>query len=594
MYVVVNFDALAQASDFRIERRQVVFLCWMQDSNPEGLWNPISSRLNACWQTDWAIEDQAKNLNSTASPYDQQAFSPPDPTAIWHSHLALVIYIFVVVNFDALAQASDFWIERRQVVFLCWMLDSNPEGLWNPISSRLNACWQTDWAIKDQAKNLNSTARPYDQQAFSPPDPTAIWHSHLALAIYIFVVLRKHIVTYMERHGLFNPLQHGFRLGRSCLSQLIAHYDQILELLANGVNVDVVYIDFAKAFDKVDFMVTLKKLKGLGISGKVGKWIHSFLTNRSQVVLVWNARSQAKAVKSGVPQGSVLGPLLFLVLISDIDEGIARAFLSSFADDTRIGSQIASESESLALQADLCSLLMDHREQHGTKRRQVWVPTVWNKSRTPKQHLIQIKFWKHHPRKRLHQRPGHHYEQWCYIQSTCTYQECHNWGTATMFMDPQDIQYQAPHPNVDTVEILSPEQARLLQPTMVSFEKRRHPGSWNGPETIPAQDLKYAESVILAAAETTMAFLPRTKKREIPNYLCLAHPGRSSAKYKHSWTDTQDNSQVAPTSRKRMCHTYSEKDCSPRCKETLLCQFACTWTATLQHSTYWHPQYNTV
>ena len=160
----------------------------MQDSNPKGLWNPIFSRLNACWQTDWAIEDQAKNLNSTARPYDQQTFSPPDPTAIWHSHLALAIYIFAVVNFDVLAQASDIRIEKRQLVFLCWLQDSNPEGLWNPIFSRLNACWQTDWAIKDQAKNLNSTARPYDQQAVSPPDLTAIWHSHLALAIYIFAV----------------------------------------------------------------------------------------------------------------------------------------------------------------------------------------------------------------------------------------------------------------------------------------------------------------------------------------------------------------------------------------------------------------------
>ena len=188
IFVVVNFDALAQASDIRIERRQVFFLCWRQDSNPEGLRHLFASRLNTCWQTDWAIEDQAKNLNSTARPYDQQAFSPPDPTAIWHSHLALAIYIFVVVNFDALAQASDIRIERRQVVFLCWRQDSNPEGLRHLFASRLNACWQTDWAIEDHAKNLNSTARPYDQQAFSPPDPTAIWHSHLALAIYIFVV----------------------------------------------------------------------------------------------------------------------------------------------------------------------------------------------------------------------------------------------------------------------------------------------------------------------------------------------------------------------------------------------------------------------
>ena len=161
IFVVLNFDALAQASDFRIERRQVVFLCWEQDSNPGDLRHLFASRLNACWQTDWAIEDHAKNVNSTARPYDQQAFSPLDPTAIWHSHLALAIYIFVVLNFDALAQASDFRIERRQVVFLCWEQDSNPGDLRHLFASRLNACWQTDWAIEDHAKNVNSTARPY-------------------------------------------------------------------------------------------------------------------------------------------------------------------------------------------------------------------------------------------------------------------------------------------------------------------------------------------------------------------------------------------------------------------------------------------------
>ena len=194
----------------------------------------IASRLNTRWQTDWAIGDQTKNLNSTACPYDQRAFSSLDPTVSWLSHLALAIYIYVVVNFDALAQASDIQIERRQVVLFCWMQDltfarcsgilhiwcqilmllismlwnrqaifkskgdklcSSAEcRIWNlrprhQMVSRLNARWQTDWAIEDQAKNLNSKARPYDQRTFSPLDPTSSWLSHLALAIYIFVVV---------------------------------------------------------------------------------------------------------------------------------------------------------------------------------------------------------------------------------------------------------------------------------------------------------------------------------------------------------------------------------------------------------------------
>ena len=112
-------DKLSSSAECRIRTHQ-------------GLRHQIASRLNARWQTDWAIEDQAKNLNSTARPYDQPAFSPLDPTAVWHSHLALAIYMFVVVNFNALTQASDIRIERKQVVFLCWMQDSNPSGSQTP------------------------------------------------------------------------------------------------------------------------------------------------------------------------------------------------------------------------------------------------------------------------------------------------------------------------------------------------------------------------------------------------------------------------------------------------------------------------------
>ena len=154
----------------------------------QGPRNQIASRLNAHWQTDWAIEDQAKNLNSTARPYDQRAFSPLGPTVSWLSHLALAINIFVVVNFDALAQEAIFKSKGDK---LCSSAECRiwTRGPKLPIASRLNARWQTDWAIEDQAKSLNSTARPYDQRAFSPLGPTVSWLSHLALAINIFVVV---------------------------------------------------------------------------------------------------------------------------------------------------------------------------------------------------------------------------------------------------------------------------------------------------------------------------------------------------------------------------------------------------------------------
>ena len=103
----------------------------------------------------------------------------------------------------------------------------------------------------------------------------------------------------------------------------------------------------------MDFSVTLRKLNNLGITGKVGRWIHSFISDRTQTVLVNGTRSDPADVKSGVPQGSVLGPLIFLILIGDIDQNIAHSFLSSFADDTRVGHAVDSHNDSANLQNDL-------------------------------------------------------------------------------------------------------------------------------------------------------------------------------------------------------------------------------------------------
>lgn len=166
-------------------------------------------------------------------------------------------------------------------------------------------------------------------------------------------VIRKKIVKYFDERNSFNVNQHGFRAGRSCLSQLLGHYDYILSQLEQGKNVDVIYLDFAKAFDKVDHGILLHKLRDMGIKGQLGVWIHSFLTDRYQYVAVNRSKSSKSSVISGVPQGSVLGPLLFVVHIGDIDSETLSSFVSLFADDTRAAAGIKDEECHRKLQLDL-------------------------------------------------------------------------------------------------------------------------------------------------------------------------------------------------------------------------------------------------
>ena len=112
-------------------------------------------------------------------------------------------------------------------------------------------------------------------------------------------------------------------------------------------------MDFAKAFDKVDFSVVLGKMKNLGINGKLYKWIECFLLNRHQSVIVDGHLSKKSPVLSGVPQGSVLGPLIFLLLIGDIDANVRYARVTSFADDTRAAKGVSNVREISQLQSDL-------------------------------------------------------------------------------------------------------------------------------------------------------------------------------------------------------------------------------------------------
>ena len=171
-------------------------------------------------------------------------------------------------------------------------------------------------------------------------------------------VIKNKIIDFLENGELLKDFQHGFRRKRSCLTELIDHYSTILQHLENNENVDVIYLDFAKAFDKVDHGILFHKLRDLGISSKVGKWLFSFLTNRLlQAVKVNGETSQTEAVISGVPQGTVLGPVLFVIMINDILPGNDFcSTLRSFADDTRILRPISNIHDNQLLQRDLESV----------------------------------------------------------------------------------------------------------------------------------------------------------------------------------------------------------------------------------------------
>ena len=178
--------------------------------------------------------------------------------------------------------------------------------------------------------------------------------SHIIKCFEKIIVSR--LVEHLERCNLFNDAQHGFRKGRSCLSQLLQHFHQVIEALANGVSVDVVYLDFAKAFDKVDHGVLLRKLIRIGVGGPLLAWIECFLRHRRQAVVVEGATSTECEVISGVPQGSVLGPLLSLIHIWDIDAETRFSTVSSFADDTRVLMTVKFDDDCARLQEDLATI----------------------------------------------------------------------------------------------------------------------------------------------------------------------------------------------------------------------------------------------
>ena len=168
-------------------------------------------------------------------------------------------------------------------------------------------------------------------------------------------IIRDSILQHLKQNKLLVSCQHGFCQGRSCSTQLLYCLDIWTNLLDSGLDVDAIYLDFAKAFDSVPHERLLRKAKGYGIRDGLLEWIRSFLIGRRQKVTVKGASSEWSSVTSGVPQGSVLGPLLFVLFVNDMPD-VVQSYIALFADDAKLFTAVTCPEDHQQLQDDLNKL----------------------------------------------------------------------------------------------------------------------------------------------------------------------------------------------------------------------------------------------
>ena len=169
-------------------------------------------------------------------------------------------------------------------------------------------------------------------------------------------IIHRHIMNHCDQHNLLRSHQHGFRQNHSCESQLILSMEDIYRQHDKNKQVDMLILDFTKAFDTVPHQRLLMKLKHYGIDSNLHRWISSWLTERTQQVVVDGDYSSYKQVRSGVPQGTVLGPLMFLLYINDIGDHLNHSTIRLFADDCLLYRTISNQDDADRLQDDLDKL----------------------------------------------------------------------------------------------------------------------------------------------------------------------------------------------------------------------------------------------
>lgn len=360
----LTFNLLRGRAQFLITQDFNVFLNSVQESiieRPQYLWNYISKRKQST-NIPNIIEfnnETAENGQSIAvifNKYFSSVFEPSNVnTLITEAHIRDTFGAHLIITRPVIKEKLDHLDVKKGAgpdnLPPCILRECSPYFI-EPLHILFNksiseghipSIWKQSYVIpiyKSGDRKLATNYRPI---------------SILCTCLKILdSILYEHVFRSVESHLI--PQQHGFFPSRSTDSNLVTYTTFILSNIDSRVQVDSVYTDYAKAFDKLDHYILINKLIKIGIKGDLLRWLKSYVCNRSQVVKLNGYFSNSALVTSGVPQGSHLAPLLFNIYINDIYKCFQHSSFLEYADDLKIFRPIRNVSDCLALQSDIDNL----------------------------------------------------------------------------------------------------------------------------------------------------------------------------------------------------------------------------------------------